>query len=260
MRLRARTLLLAAAAILAVDALLLEPNWIEVTRATVAAPIARPLTIAHLTDLHTRGVGFRERRMLAILARERPDLIVITGDITQERGSLEDALPVLAGLRAPLGVWAVRGNWEIWRPSPHERAALAAAGVRLLVNEAAPLGDSLWLAGFDDPYVGRPDVDRTLGAVPRGAWTIALFHAPALLDRIAGRVPLALAGHTHGGQVQLPFVPTFWLPGGCDGYLKGWFTRGGTRMYVSRGVGMSGPPVRFLCRPEVAIITLTPAR
>jgi predicted MPP superfamily phosphohydrolase len=237
-------------------AALVEPRRIEVTRHTVGLALDEPLTIAHLTDLHTRGLGMRERRMLTLLEREHPDVIVVTGDIVADRGTLAEALPVLARLRARLGVWAVRGNWEHWRSAGNEAAALGSVGVGLLDNQARALQPGIWLAGFDDALAGRPDPDAALHGIPDGAVVIGLFHSPAFFDRVAGRIPLAFAGHTHGGQVRLPGLPPFWLPRAVGRYVAGWFERSGSRLYVSRGIGTTILPLRFDCRPELAIVTL----
>jgi hypothetical protein len=88
---------------------------------------------------------------------------------------------------------------------------------------------------------------------------LALFHSPDLFDAVAPKVDLALAGHTHGGQVSLPLLGPPWLPPGSGAYVDGWYQRGAARMHVSRGVGTSILPVRFLCRPEVAVVELIPS-
>lgn len=258
------------AALCAADALLVEPFWIEVTRHTVRARVRTPLRLAHLSDLHTAGLGPRERRLLALLEHERPEAIVITGDAVFDgallgRGWRRDDLaayePVralLGRMRAPLGVFLVHGNWENWRRLPGERDFYAGSGVRLLVNEAHALRPDAWLLGLDDPWKGEPDPAAARRDVPAGSFEVALFHSPALFDVLPGDVELALAGHTHGGQVRPPFLPVFWLPAGAGGYLAGWYQRGASRLYVSRGVGMSTLPVRFRCRPELALITVVP--
>jgi hypothetical protein len=268
---RGRALLVVAlaAAFLAAYAGGVEPFWIEVTRHHVAAPVEPPLKIAHLSDLHTNGLGRRERILLDLLERERPDVIVITGDslidgiaLGRHRAGRDEAVYARAGellrrLRAPLGVWAVRGNWEDIRPIRGEKAFYQGLGLRLLVNDAEELRPGVWLAGTDD-LQGAPDVDAALRSIPEGSFAIALFHSPALFDRVAGRCPLALAGHTHGGQIRLPFLPPVWLPWGTGRYVEGWYEQKGSRLYVSRGIGTSVLPLRFLARPELALITLGP--
>jgi uncharacterized protein len=246
-----------------------EPYWIEVTRHSVPAPLATRLRVAQITDLHTYGFGRRERALLTILEKERPDIIVLTGDTVIDgdpfgpRPRRPDdpsyllAAQTLRRLHAPLGVWAVKGNWEAIRRVSHERSFYEGNGVRLLSNEAREVRPDVWLAGFDDIRSG-PNI-RALDGIPAGAFVIALFHSPAFIDSVAGKVSLALAGHTHGGQVRPPFVPPFWLPRGSGPYLAGWYEVGGTRLYVSRGIGTSTLPIRFLCRPELALFTIGPA-
>jgi len=199
-------------ALLGVWAAGIEPYWIEVTRQNVVAPLPLPLKVAHLSDLHTHGLGRRERAFLALLEREQPDLIVITGDtvVGGEVGtaalgltndpSYERAAELFRRFNAPLGVWAVRGNWENVRRVADERAFYERSGVQLLVNEAHEVRPRVWLVGLDDAATGGPDPETALRRVPQGAYAIGLFHSPASFDGVAGRVPLSLAGHTHGSN------------------------------------------------------------
>ncbi len=237
-----------------------EPYWIEVTHHVFYVPqgvaLSAPLKIAHLTDLHTSGLGRREQRVLAILEEERPDLIVITGDTIAKGASYKETRELLSRLRAPLGVYLVRGNWENWIPPGNERSHYALTGVHLLVNEGAAPRADLWLAGTDDSPTGFAHITPALAGAPQNALRIAMFHSPLYFEKVASQVHLALAGHSHGGQVRIPFLPALWLPRGVGPYVEGWFEREGSRMYVSRGVGTSILPFRFACRPEVAIIEL----
>ena len=247
---------------LGIDAVFIEPYRIQVTAYTIhtgPGGVQTPLKIAQLSDLHTRGLGRRERDMLAILEAEKPEVIVITGDsLANPFGSYAACMQVYKQLHAPLGVWFVHGNWEDIRPLRHERQFYREAGVNLLVNQNHELRPGVWLIGLDDASSGRPDLNPALKGVPEDAYKIAIFHAPAFFDRIAGKVNLCLAGHTHGGQVRLPFIRPFWLPDGSGRFLEGWYDEKGTRIYVSRGLGMSNLPIRFRCRPEIDFVTLEP--
>jgi uncharacterized protein len=268
-----------------VDAFLIEPDWIEVTHHRVAAPLASPLKIAHLSDLHTHGLGRRERAMIASLELERPDVIVITGDsiynggldsifrtkphprgARRKQGDDSDfddqryrfCAEVFRRLHAPLGVWLVKGNWEHWHRLKDERGFYESVGIHFLQNSAGELRPGIWILGLDDAVVGTPDLNAALEGIPPEAFKIALFHSPIYFHRVAGQCDLALAGHTHGGQVYLPFLTPLWLPPGCGEYVAGWYEKKGSRMYVSRGIGTSVLNVRFLCRPELALITVGP--
>jgi predicted MPP superfamily phosphohydrolase len=236
----------------------IEPDWIEVTHHNIPAPIARQVKIAHLTDLHTYGVGPREHKVLEVLEAEKPDLIAITGDSINITSNYPGLRELLARMRAPLGVWVVRGNHEDWWPIENEQEFYESAGARLLLNSSHEVCKEVWIVGFDDLYGGRPDAAKGFAGVPDAAYKIALFHSPPFLESVAGRCDLALAGHTHGGQVRLPVIGPLWLPPFSGKFIAGWFEEQRTRMYVSRGVGTSIIDVRFLSRPEIAIITIGP--
>jgi uncharacterized protein len=230
-----------------------------VTHYDLQGNVASPVKIADLSDVHTHGMGRNEERALQIIAEERPDLIVVTGDcLGNTAGDYRLCENFYQHLHAPLGVWVVRGNWENDRPVNHERAFYAKSGVHLLVNQSAMPRPDFALIGLDDPSSGYPRLNRAMAGVPQDVYKIALFHAPGYFDRIAGRVSLCIAGHTHGGQVLIPFVHPFWLPKDCGRFLSGWYEEGGTKMYVNRGLGMSDLPVRFDCRPEITFFTIHP--
>ncbi len=254
-------LVLAALVLFFAYSLWIEPFRVEVVHTSVQGNVATPLKIAQLSDLHTHGVGARERRVLDILDDEKPDVIVVTGDsLGGYGGTYAMVQEVFQQLHAPLGVWVVRGNYENWRQMQHEHSFYANAGVHLLLNSGTLLRNDVWLAGVDDPYTGKPSIEGALTGAPPGVYEILLFHSPAYFDRVAGHVDLCLAGHTHGGQVRPPFFPPLWLPKGCWPYVAGWYEAKGTRskMYVNRGMGTSLLPIRFNSRPEVTILTVEP--
>jgi hypothetical protein len=259
-RVRKLTITVAAAAIVAgvvlAYAFWIEPYRLEVSHHHVRAELSVPLKIAHLSDLHTYGIGRLEQKLFDILEGERPDLIVITGDSIHTDANYPGFREVLMRLRAPLGVWVVNGNHEVWWPISNEQSFYESAGAKLLVNTNARVTDDVWLVGLDDSFAGSPDLERALAGVPSHAYRIALFHSPAYFDRIAGKCDLALAGHSHGGQVRLPVIGPVWVPPETGRYVEGWFEKDNSRMYVSRGIGTSVVAARFLCRPEIAFVTL----
>lgn len=243
------------------DAFVIEPSWPKLVRQdAILRDLGSPITIALLADLHTNEIGARERRVLAMLEREKPDAILIAGDLAHGSGRPKDVAPFLEALTAPLGTWVVPGNWDYWRGGPDAGLTeYRAAGARVLRDEVAMLREDLALAGLDDTLAGNPDPASVLEKAPMGTALLVLMHEPGLFDRVAGRAPLALAGHTHGGQGRLPFYGPITLPPGSGPYVDGWYERGGSRMYVSRGIGMSVVPARFYCRPEVTLLTLRPS-
>ncbi len=253
------SLLAAAVCFLAIDALWIEPNLVHVTSGTIENRLDPPLTIAEITDLHVVHFGHREREVIRILQERHPDLVAITGDSigVGEHFDREHAvLSAIAATRSPLGVWLVRGNWENAHPLRHEREFYTSAGVHFLLNQGTLIRPGVWLGGLDDPETGHAHLGRALRGAPPGAYRIVLYHSPGFFDESAGRYDLALTGHTHGGQVDFPFIRAFWLPRGSGRFLEGWYQERGSRMYVSRGIGWSFLPIRMNCLPEIAVITI----
>lgn len=249
----------------------IEPNWIEITRHEVSfknLPVEFDgLVVAHLSDLQIRHYGFRERRIGALLAEEKPGLIVLTGDLSQEGSepaTVRRVLKDITSVKPLFGAWAVLGDEDHWNLPVAGQEALQGffneAGLALLTNEGGRLGkalDTLSLIGVDDPSTGHADLTRSLRGFQRTPFAVLLTHAPQLFFRAdLARFDLVLAGHTRGGQVRLPVIGALWLPAGSEGYESGWFYGEHARMFVTRGVGTSILPFRFLCRPEIALITL----
>jgi predicted MPP superfamily phosphohydrolase len=114
------------------------------------------------------------------------------------------------------------------------------------------------VAGLDDPASGTPDLDAALQGAPTSSFKLVLMHAPDYFPRIAGRFDLALAGHSHGGQIVLPAYGPLLLPEGGRRYVRGWFTQNRSHLFVNRGLGTSSPPGRLFARPELAIIEVKP--
>jgi hypothetical protein len=228
------------------------------------------LRIAQLSDLH---VGpHTSRRFLDRVVRAThslsPDLVAITGDLVDDRA--EDVhvyARMLGSLDAPLGVFMIPGNHDVYAGWDDVERALRAADIgTVLVNEARVIRrgtESLALVGTGDPAGGRPgasrvapDLDRTLAAVPAGTTVIAFAHNPALWPSLASRgVALTLSGHTHWGQLALPRFG--WsLASPFLEHAMGAHTRDDSVLYISPGTGYWGIPFRIGARPEVTLVTL----
>ena len=241
-----------------VDACFVEPDDVVLEVASIHANVRASLVVAHLSDLHAGELGVRESRAIALLEAAHPDLVVVTGDVV-DGGTLEPARAFFQKLHAPLGVLVVRGNWEHWRPPPDERAFYASVGAKLLVNEGLAIRDDVWVAGLEDESSATPDLAKALVGAPSTGMKIGLFHSPSFFDRASASFQFAFAGHTHGGQVRIPFMAPPWLPDGSGRFVSGFYTRGGSQMHVSRGIGTSIAPIRFACKPEVTVVTFVPA-
>jgi predicted MPP superfamily phosphohydrolase len=255
---------------------LIEPRWLQCTRTRLhfaELPAAlEGLRIALLTDLHASRdtpAGLIERAVAAA-QRERPDVVAITGDIADGEGNLERALDVLADLAAPLGVFIVPGNHdycdvgiERWHDAVARRRSLIDLTNRARTVSVASAGDGevrLCIAGVDDLAEGRPDLSSLDEHAPRD-FTILLAHNPDQAERARraiDRVDLVLSGHTHGGQVRMPGVGAIINSAEHDDlYEAGVRRRPWTQVYTSRGIGTVHLPIRFMTRPEVAILELT---
>jgi hypothetical protein len=227
-------------------------------------PALDGLQVACVGDLHVhrRVTPAALRARLRALSTVRADLILFVGDYASGDARYEyPAAQVIAEQHAPLGVYAVLGNHDRWVGEERSLRALRGAGVRVLVNESVLLrrdGDTLHLAGVNDPYTGADDLEGALAGVPAGACVILMSHSPDIIAQAKQRdVALVIAGHTHGGQINLPLLgPPVVLSQYGSKYAWGLFREGGMAMFVTRGAGEIFPYVRLNCPREIAVLTL----
>jgi predicted MPP superfamily phosphohydrolase len=233
------------------------------------------LRIVQVSDLHVgphTPVRYLERVKEAIRG-SNPDLIAFTGDQVDDYA--RDVVPFGAAfgdLAAPLGVYAIAGNHDVYAGWPAVQAGLEGLGIRVLVNEAIELehrGGRFWLAGTGDPAAtnlprhrggeAAPHIGRTLARVPDGATTLALAHNPALWPQLAERnVALTLSGHTHHGQLSIPK----WGWSLASPFLEhamGVHRKGDSLLYINPGTNYWGLPFRIGALPEVTVLTLRAA-
>lgn len=229
-------------------------------------PALDGLRIVHLSDLHAGDYSpwWLAERAVALAAQQKADLAFLTGDYAslygpEARRPLEKAL---ASLSAPAGVWAVLGNHEYVQARREPVIeALSAAGATVLLNQSRQIevrGEKLWVCGVEDPFLKHHDFEATLEKVPQADLKVLLAHSPDIIYSAAQLgIAAVFAGHTHGGQVSLPLYGPPIVPSRYGRrFAYGAFQVHGTGLYVTRGVGMTPPLVRFLCPPEVALITL----
>ncbi len=222
------------------------------------------LRIAVLADHHIGPLmtPARARQRLQSLTAARPDLVVDLGDITEIDASYQpEAARIVGECAAPLGTFAVAGNFDVRCGTDSLREELRKVGVTYLENEVRRItrdGAELWLVGLGDPWTGWADLDTALTGVPEGATVIVLAHSPDVIEEAAARrVPLVLSGHLHGGQVVIPFAgPVVGMSEFGTRFAWGHFRVGDTRLIVSRGLGEEGVPLRLFCPPEVVVVTL----
>lgn len=258
---------LASVAGVAAYAELIEPSVCELTEREIfirgLPPAFENFRIAQVSDVHhSRIVSLDEVwRVVRIAQSARADLIALTGDYTTTRRRyIEPVAEALGSLRAPEGVWAVLGNHDHLTDAELTSRALVRRGINLLTNANMRIrrgADELQLIGIDDWSWGQTDWERALRGIERERPSVLLSHQPIVLDFPQSQnCSLILAGHTHGGQINLPFIGAPARFVNEFKYIRGLFTRGRTQMYVTRGTGMIGLPVRFGAPPEITIIRL----
>lgn len=226
--------------------------------------LPRPLTIAFASDFHagpTTAPAIFDA-VLEQLRRERPDVLLLGGDyISFDAANIGALRTFLKQAHAPLGTYAVLGNHDIWNGREEVSTALAAAGVEVLVNRnvalPAPFGE-VSICGIDDPWTGAPSADATFAGA--GPVRIYLMHSPDGISPLGDqRFDLALAGHTHGGQIVSRGGTPLKRPGGWGSrlYPQGRFEIPGKGpLFVGRGIGCAGIPLRLHADPELLICTL----
>ena len=222
------------------------------------------LCIAHLSDLHIGtltpkawGLAWARETM-----RHAPDCVFVTGDlITTGCDFLDDAAQVVGALHAPLGVFVSMGNHDHMGDVRALHAKLAHAGARILRNEGVVVehrGAQLWIAAVDDTWTNRADLERALAGRPHPMTTLLLSHDPGVFDHPAcATVDLVASGHTHAGQIAVPFaVHAANLSRITTAYSAGIYRRGRSTLYVSPGLGTTGPPLRIGAAPEITLLVL----
>ncbi|MHB0999503.1 MAG: metallophosphoesterase [Armatimonadota bacterium] len=249
-------------------AYLIEPNWLEVTQTDITTSKWRqdtkPLKIVQLSDLHIEKFGYREKRTISMVNNLKPDIIVLTGDYKNFDKGVSAVRLFFQSLNAKFGVYAVDGNWT---PMPSVEKLTSGTGVSLLNYDNIDVDtDSgrLRLIGipWHEARWHKPHIP--LKRVRQDEYVILLCHMPNIARNTPDAIDLVLSGHTHGGQVRIPFVESIIdMPNIHKNRLAGLIKLdNGKLMYVTRGIGMEGgwaPRIRFRCRPEISVITISPS-
>lgn len=246
-----------------------EPYWIDIEHVRLSLPrlpaAFQGYKVAQLSDLHMGGWLTRARleEVVSLTNDQKPDLVAITGDFVSSLfGTVKhDLVEVLGELKSDDGVVAVLGNHDHWTDAATIRQVLRDSNITNVSNGVHTLrrdGAQLHIAGVDDIWEAKDDLDAVLRELPAQGGAILLAHEPDFADTSAatGRFDLQLSGHSHGGQVVPPFLGPLRLPPYGRKYHTGLYQIGNMLQYTNRGVGMVRPHVRFNCRPEITLFTL----
>jgi len=260
--------LVAFGALCAAHGWLVEPYRPQVTHARIVTPRlppgTAPIRVVLLSDLHSDPKPRLEERLPGLVEAQRPDVIVYTGDSINSIGALPTFKSCMTRLANVAPTFAVRGNWDSWYW--HGVPLFEATGVRELDGDLGRVdvrGTTVWVGGV---AVGHEDrAPAVLAGIPGTGPALFLYHYPypdILPEAMRGRIDLMVAGHTHGGQVALPWYGAIvTLSKYGKQYEAGLYSIGTTHLYVNRGIGMEGgiaPRVRFFARPEITVLELVP--
>lgn len=267
----------AGATALAADTVLIEPNRPVLVRREISLnrwPEALDgFTIALLSDFHYDPLFSSHplHAAIPVVNDLHPDIILLTGDFVSvslvpgnDKAAAAAAEPcsvLLRQLHAPYGLWACLGNHDYYTDPARVTNALRSQGIHVLINQSSPIeakGTRFWVSGVNDILGDEADLDVTLRDVPANEPTILLVHEPDFADDVVKKRPidLQLSGHTHGGQVRVPFLPPLYLPDLGKKYVAGLYRIGPLTLYTNRGLGTFLLPVRWNCPPEITLITL----
>ena len=252
----------------------IEPNWLRVEEVNLKlrrlAPAFHGLRIAQVSDIHMGGWMNAERlqRVADVVIGQRPDLFLLTGDFltghtfdgTSEQ-HLQELVTVLFPLAKSIPSYAILGNHDYWTNAGAVREMLRSCGMIDLTNSVFTVtrgNERLQLCGVADVWEGDVRLDHVIDNLADDAPAILLAHEPDFADvsSKSGRFELQVSGHSHGGQVVVPFYGPIVLPYLGRKYPSGLYQVGEMYQYTNRGVGMLDPPVRFNCPPEITLFTL----
>jgi uncharacterized protein len=253
----------------------IEPRLLKVTNYTIShsdIPSAfNGFKIVQFSDTH---LGFQYdmkqfKKTLTQISKLNPDVIFFTGDLMDAPNQFpytEEIIPLLKNLEAPFGKFAIYGNHDHGGYGSNiYKNIMKQANFHLLLNESAKVelmdGSNIHILGIDDAMLGKPNFETTIQNIPNDAYKILLSHAPDLADTaVEFDIQLQISGHSHGGQIQIPFYGALITPPYAKKYREGFYevrsNQSTLSLYVNRGIGTTRLPFRFLSVPEVTLFTL----
>jgi predicted MPP superfamily phosphohydrolase len=240
--------LLAVPAAAGIDAHFSEPGWLRIKHFDLN-PNSN-CRLVHFSDLHYKGDAEYGARVVGAINQLEPDFVCFTGDLVEEARFAPGALDLIRQIKRP--VYGCPGNWDYLSGSnfrDYEQAFRATGGEWLEDKGVVLPKHELQLIGLGmrGEHVPPP---------PQAARRLLLIHYPMRADRLDNRYDLILAGHSHGGQVRIPFFGALVLPYGVGRYELGYYESSGGPLYVNGGLGTHLIPVRFNCRPELTLVRL----
>lgn len=256
---------------------LIEPRW--TAERTIDAPLPASgelsgLKVAVASDWHFTKRPLwrvmtvdRAQKIVSNINASHPDIILLLGDFIADHDykpttavTAEDEIAAVLGqLKAPMGVYAVLGNHDWWHDGNKFKDTLVRNGIQVIENDAIPLkAKGAWIVGIGDDFTGHANAKLAFKKLPKNTPALILMHDPAVFSDFPDDLnAVSFAGHTHGGQVYLPWLGALVVPGRAPtAWAYGWVKHNGNRMYVTSGLGVSILPVRLNMRPEWVLFTI----
>lgn len=242
--------------------LFIEPNKLKVNHYTIEDAKLNGLKVVFISDFHIKPhQQKRLDKVIELINTENPDLVLSVGDFVSGHNEkmtmpIEDISKGLGKVKSKYGFYTTLGNHDGWYGTERVTKSLQANRIKVLANKnvSIQLNDQkIYIAGIEDLMTGKPDIYKALDGTKSP--TILLTHSPDMFVKVPEDVNLTLAGHTHGGQVRIPFIgPIFTASRYGDKYTKGLVEEKGRKLITTTGIGTSILPVRFNCMPEIVVI------
>ncbi|PQZ58916.1 MULTISPECIES: metallophosphoesterase [Bacillus] len=249
----------------------IEPHCLSVVQHTLKSPLIpksfHGMKIIQFSDLHL-GYYFSLQHLSQIVFKinaEKPDIVLFTGDLIDNYQTYTETpfvASILRNIEAPFGKFSIYGNHDHggYGTEYYDHIMLE-SGFQLLKNKEKRIrlldNSEISIFGIDDILLGKPKIEETLRRAQQNIYTIVLVHEPDIAPQIAKYpINLQLSGHSHGGQVQLPFLGAIITPALAKHYIEGFYTIRDLTLYVNRGLGRTRVPFRFMAKPEITLFTL----
>lgn len=254
------------------DAFYIEPNLLTVKKYSLKEnkQATQDLKIVQITDIHLQDKYYPVEKLDKLIKKvnaQNPDLVVFTGDLMDncsQFSQVYDISPYLSQFEAKLGKYAIWGNRDYGGgASRHYETIMKESGFTLLTNTGTTVAvseeKSIFIGGVDDGLLGNPDIKASIANMTDEDYKLVLMHEPDMADGLKGSgVDLILAGHSHGGQVRIPFLKVV-TTSMAEKYPKGFYDidkENGTKLYVNSGIGTTHIAARFLTPPQVAVFNI----
>lgn len=240
----------------------IEPNTVIVNKYKIEDESLKGIKIVLAGDFHVKP--YQKKRLEYIVEKinsQNPDIVLLVGDYVNMHREfmsypISKTAKELSNIYAKAGIYTVLGNHDYYKEGQKIKKALTDNGIKVLENQSKKVeieGKSIYIAGIEDLVTGYPNLQKALRFCRKP--TILLSHQPDIFPKVPNKVNLTLAGHTHGGQVVIPFVGPVIVPSKFGTkYASGYFNENGKKMIVTKGLGTSVLPIRFNCLPEIVVI------